>query len=78
LPECKIAILAAAAPHETGEDFLLPFRRRVIGNYRPPSSATVFESTSSKWWRGIGAASTIGKLFPNRRSRVADFIDDLL
>jgi hypothetical protein len=26
----------------------------------------------------IGAASTIGKLFPNRRRRIADFIDDLL
>jgi hypothetical protein len=27
---------------------------------------------------GIGGCSTIGKFFPNRRSRIADFIDDLL
>jgi hypothetical protein len=37
-----------------------------------------FLVSRSKLSRGVGVSSAIGKFLPNRRSRIADFIDDLL
>ena len=68
------------APLANGEDFsFYLFGRRVVRQFLAAFICQRFSVDQERSGsEAIGAASTIGKLFSNRRSRIADFIDDLL